>query len=163
MPSAEPTAGRVGLADPHSHATRSHADDRSSTGHAAQPHAVGFTLVEVIIATTIASLLMAIALPVWRDMRERSYVTAMQADLRNLAVIQESHFYDKTAYTPNLAILEAMGFQSSPGVRVTIHEATRIGWSATLSHGATLRQCHLFVGTAAPVGSATEAGAVDCG
>jgi hypothetical protein len=37
------------------------------------------------------------------------------------------------------------------------------GWSATVSHIATPRQCHLFVGAAAPVGSATEAGVMDCG
>jgi prepilin-type N-terminal cleavage/methylation domain-containing protein len=123
----------------------------------------GFTLVEVLITTTIVSLLMAIALPLWRDLRERSYVTTMRADVRNLAVIQESHFYDEGAYTPSLTVLDAMGFQPSQGVEVTIHEATRNGWSATLSHMATLRQCHLFVGSAAPVGSATSSGAIDCG
>jgi prepilin-type N-terminal cleavage/methylation domain-containing protein len=123
----------------------------------------GVTLVEVLITTTIVSLLMAIALPLSRDLRERGYVTTMRADLRNLAVIQESHFYDDGAYTPSLTVLDAMGFQPSQGVQVTIREATRNGWSATLSHMATLRQCHLFVGSAAPVGSASASGAIDCG
>lgn len=123
----------------------------------------GFTLVEVLISATIASLLMAIALPLWRDLRERSYITTMRSDLRNLAVMQESYFYDHSSYTPSLTALDAMGFRPSPGVQVTVNEATRIGWSATMSHLATLRQCYLFVGIAAPVGSATESGAIDCG
>jgi Tfp pilus assembly protein PilE len=117
----------------------------------------------VLITTTIVSLLVAIALPVLRDLRSRSYVTTMRADLRDLAVTQESHLYDNGAYAPSLAGLDAVGFQPSQGVQVMIHEATRDGWSATLSHVATLRQCHLFVGSAAPIGSATASGAIDCG
>lgn len=123
----------------------------------------GFTLVELLIATLIVSLLIAIAIPFWRNMRGRSHVAAMRADLRNLAATQESYFYDHRAYAPSLTVLETVGFRPSPGVEVVIREATRYGWSATVSHPATLRQCHLFVGAAAPLGSATEAGAVDCG
>lgn len=112
---------------------------------------------------SVVTLLAAIAVPQYRAVRERGYVTTMRTDLRNLAVMEESYFYDVTTYTADLATLEARGFRQSPASLVQIHEATAIGWSASVSHAATLRQCFLFVGAAAPVGSATEDGRVDCG
>jgi prepilin-type N-terminal cleavage/methylation domain-containing protein len=123
----------------------------------------GFTLIELLIALTIVSLLMAITVPMLGYARERAYITSMQSDLRNLAVMEESYFYDHSFYTANLGTLEARGFLASRGVTVEIREAVPTGWSATVSHIATPRQCHLFVGAAAPVGSATEAGVMDCG
>lgn len=123
----------------------------------------GLTLVELLIGVTIVSLLMALAVPMLGYVRERAYVTSMKADLRNLAVMEESYFYDTAAYTANLGTLEARGFLPSRGVTVQIREAVATGWSATVSHTASPRQCHLFVGAAAPVGSATEAGVTDCG
>jgi len=123
----------------------------------------GFTLIELLIALTIVSLLMAIAVPMLGYVRERAYLTSLKADLRNLAVMEESYFYDHSFYTGSLGTLEARGFLASRGVTVQIREAAPTGWSATVSHNATLRQCHLFVGMAAPVGSATEAGITDCG
>lgn len=123
----------------------------------------GFTLIELLIALTIVGLLMAIAVPMLGYVRERAYITSMKSDLRNLAVMEESYFYDHSFYTANLGTLEARGFLASRGVTVQIREAVPTGWSATVSHYATPRQCHLFVGAAAPVGSATEAGVTDCG
>jgi len=123
----------------------------------------GFTLIELLIALTVVSLLMAIAVPMLGYVRERAYITSMKSDLRNLAVMEESYFYDHSLYTGNLATLESRGFLASRGVTVQIREGLPTGWSATVSHSATLRQCHLFVGAAAPVGSATESGVTDCG
>ncbi len=123
----------------------------------------GFSLIEMLIAMSVVTLLAAIAVPQYRGVRERGYITTMRADLRNLAVIEESYFYDESTYTATLATLEARGFRKSPATVVQLHEATAIGWSASVSHAATLRQCFLFVGAAAPVGSATEEGRMDCG
>jgi prepilin-type N-terminal cleavage/methylation domain-containing protein len=123
----------------------------------------GFTLIELLISTTIVTLLLAIAIPLWHDIRERGFVTGMRSDLRNVAVMQESYFYDHSAYTPSVSVLSGMGLTLSPGVQIQVHEATRLGWSVSASHEATLRQCYLFVGFAAPVGSASESGSTDCG
>jgi prepilin-type N-terminal cleavage/methylation domain-containing protein len=123
----------------------------------------GFSLIEMLIAMSVVTLLAAIAIPQYREVRERGYIATMRGDLRNLAVIEESHFYDTSTYTASLATLEAKGFRKSGGTLVQVHEATSIGWSASISHAATLRQCFVFVGAAAPVGSATEDGRMDCG
>jgi hypothetical protein len=47
-------------------------------------------------------------------------------------------------------------------VRMVVHEATLTGWSATASHPETPARCFLFLRSAAPVGTATRAGEIDC-
>jgi type IV pilus assembly protein PilA len=123
----------------------------------------GFTLIELLISLVIVSLLMAIAVPVLGYVRERAYITAMKSDLRNLAVMEESYFFDHSSYTGSLATLEARGFHPSREVTVQIREAAPTGWSVTVTHDATPQECHLFVGDAAPVGTATSAGVTSCG
>jgi prepilin-type N-terminal cleavage/methylation domain-containing protein len=122
----------------------------------------GFTLVELLMGMAIVTLLAAIAIPRFSRVTERGMVTAMRADVRNLAVLEESHFYDRAVYTADLALLGSRGFVGTPGVQLQIQEATNTGWSVSASHSNTLQECHLFVGTAAPVGSATEDGRIDC-
>jgi len=122
----------------------------------------GFTLVELLMGMAIVFLLAAIAIPRWSRVTERSLVAAMRTDVRNLAVLEESHFYDQTAYTADLTLLGSRGFVMTAGVQLQIREATNTGWSVSATHANTAQECHLFVGTAAPVGSATEDGRVDC-
>ena len=53
-------------------------------------------------------------------------------------------------------------YQPSASVTITVHEASRGGWSATAVSGGVVRRCYLFVGSAAPVGAATQEGQVAC-
>jgi type IV pilus assembly protein PilA len=122
----------------------------------------GFTLIELLMGMVIVGLLAAIAVPRWSRARERSIVTAMRSDIRNLAVLEESYFYDFSVYTDNLTVLGTRGFVLSPGVQMQIPEATSAGWSVSVSHPTTLQECHLYVGGVAPVGTATEDGRIDC-
>lgn len=114
------------------------------------------------MSMAIVGLLAALAVPRWARLTERSIVAAMRTDIRNLAVLEESHFYDRAAYTADLALLGSRGFVVTAGVQLDIKEATNTGWSVSASHPNSTQECHLFVGTAAPVGSATEDGRVDC-
>ena len=123
----------------------------------------GFTLVELMITTAMVAILATLAVPLWHDMRERGFVAVMQADLRNLAVTQESFFFDNEYYASEVNDLVNKGFVGSAAVQYAISEATRTGWSATVSHPGTTQRCYLFVGFAAPVGSATRNGVIDCG
>ena len=122
----------------------------------------GYTFVELMMVVTILGLLASIAVNRLTSTRDRSFITAMKSDLRNFAVAQESYFYDYDAYTGDLATLEARGFQLSPGVMMTINEATVLGWSATTQHLNTAARCYVFVMGAAPVGTATTEGHISC-
>ena len=122
----------------------------------------GFTLVELLMSMAIVGLLAAFAVPRWSRLTERSIIAAMRTDVRNLAVLEESYFYDLAVYTSDLSALGSRGFVMTAGVQLEIKEATNTGWSVSASHSNTFEECHLFVGTAAPVGSATQDGRVDC-
>ena len=101
-----------------------------------------------------------IAVPKFANTKEKAYVGEMKSDLRNLATAEEAFFYDSTYYTTSLVALN--NFTPSAGVTITVNEATPLGWSATASHSQTPRQCYLFSGGAAPVGSATVEGRISC-
>ncbi len=122
----------------------------------------GFTLIELLVAMLIVGLLMAIVVPQVRRFRDRALVATMKSDLRNFAVLEESYFYDRATYSGDLTAIETWGFQSTSGVTVSINEATLLGWSATATHNRHLIACYIFIGAAAPVGSATVEGSISC-
>jgi hypothetical protein len=53
-------------------------------------------------------------------------------------------------------------YRPSAGVTLTINEATGGGWSATTTHDVSTKKCYLFYGSAAPVGTATQEGKINC-
>lgn len=120
----------------------------------------GFTLIELLMVVVIIGLLASVLIPRFAHSREKAFMATMKADLRNLASAQESYFYDYQAYATSLGGLAS--YRPSTGVTVVIDEATMGGWSATASHPNTTRQCFLFVGSASPVGAATQEGQVTC-
>jgi type IV pilus assembly protein PilE len=122
----------------------------------------GWSLIELLTTMMIVSILAAIAVPAWHGMRERGYVAVMQSDLRNMAVTQEAFFIDNEYYAATLPQLEGKGFQSSAWVEFQVIEATRVGWSVSATHPGTSQECHLFVGFAAPLGTATRNGVISC-
>lgn len=122
----------------------------------------GFTFPELMIVLTIMGLLATIGVNRIVGTRDRSFLAAMRSDLRNFALAQESYFYDFGTYTPDLTALQGRGFTLSTGDTLTVNEATVLGWAATASHRNTPKRCYLFVGGAAPVGSATTQGEISC-
>lgn len=120
----------------------------------------GFTLIELLIVVVIIGILAVIAIPKFVNSKEKAYVAQMKSDLRNLATAEEAFFYDSTYYTSGLVALN--NFNTSTGVTITVNEATPMGWSATASHALIPRQCYLFSGGAAPVGTATVEGRISC-
>lgn len=122
----------------------------------------GFTLIELMVVVVIVGLLAVIAGPQFANARQRTYVAVMKADLRNFVSAEESYFYDFSVYTSDPATVQQRGFETSKDVTLQVNEATSSGWSATTSHVGTATECYIFMGSAAPVGSATSEGLVTC-
>lgn len=119
----------------------------------------GFTLIELLIVVVIIGILAAIAIPKFANTKGKAYAASMRSDLRNLAVSQESYFYDNGAYSNSLA---AMNVNPSNGVTITIGAATAQGWNAQAEHYmANPIRCYIYVGNAV-LPPATTDGVVVC-
>jgi len=78
----------------------------------------GFTLIELMIVIAIIGILAAIAIPQFSAYRTRSYNSAAQSDLRNMATAQEAYYVDYSTYTGNETTLASgtYGYQQSANV-----------------------------------------------
>lgn len=120
----------------------------------------GFTLIELLIVVVIIGILASIAIPKFQSTRERAYLAALRADLRNLANLQDVYYNDNYTYSSDAAVL---GFDTSEGVTVDIPEATNQGWSASATHAALPSEaCAIYHGNASAVSPATIVSTVQC-
>ncbi len=119
----------------------------------------GFTLIELLIVVVIIGILASIAVSSFRTVKQKSYVSVLKSDLRNLAVAQEMYFEANRSYSQNLADIR---FNPTRGVNLTL-TATPTGWEAIATHnGADPRVCSMFYGDMAPTGPATIEGSPYC-
>ncbi len=93
---------------------------------------------------------------------ERTRVSAMVSNLQSFALHQQSFHRDRAVYSSDVPVIQDRGFQKHPEVRFVIHEATSMGWAATVWRADTPTRCYVFVGDASPVGIASERGVVAC-
>ena len=108
----------------------------------------GFTLIEIIIAIVLTSLLATIAIPKYQSHRRHAFVASAQVELRILHQTQEMYFVDATTYAPTLSALD---FQTSAKIPVVLVESTGMGWAATSTYENTTVRCAIFYGTVAVV------------
>jgi hypothetical protein len=85
----------------------------------------------------------------------RQLEAAARTDLDRVRRLQEDHHGEVGRYTYEL---DAVGFEPSAGVRVSVLEASADGFSAVASAGTV--ECGLYVGSAEPPRSYTTAAAV---
>ncbi len=72
------------------------------------------------------------------------YLTAIQKDLRQLVEAQESFFADNVSYADST---DALPFEASPGVQVTLTDVGKVGWTATATHSQLPQiRCSITVG-----------------
>lgn len=121
----------------------------------------GFTLIELLMVVVIIGILAAIAIPKWQQTKGKANAAALRSDLHNLAVAEESYFYENQSYTSDLTALK---LSLSQGVGVTFVSVSPVGWSATATHlVASPTTCGIFVGsTAPPIAAASVEGRIGC-
>ena len=106
----------------------------------------GFTLIELLLVIVIIGILCVITIPKFANSKEKTYVTSMKSDLRNMATYQESWAADSLGqYFSGNGF--AQGFRPSPSVDVsaTALNGPPSSWSATASHTRTPRTCNIAI------------------
>lgn len=120
----------------------------------------GFTLIELLIVVVIIGILASIAIPKFQSVREKAFLSAARADLRNLANLQGVYYNDNYTYSTDAS---ALGYNNTEGVFVTFVEADGTGWSASATHaGLPDESCAIFHGGAAALAPANVESTVMC-
>ena len=120
----------------------------------------GFTLIELLIVVVIIGILAMIAIPKFQNTKGKAQVTALKSDLRNLASAEEAYLFDQDAYT---SVLSSLSFTSSPGVIMSITNASASGWSAIATHPQSYPlTCAIYIGNVPAQAPATVEGLIGC-
>lgn len=119
----------------------------------------GFTFIEILVVMIVLGILATFGYLRLQAQKEKAVVAAMTSDLRAVAEEQEAYYFQYRVYS---GMLDSLNPRPSPGDSVVIHEASASGWSGSVSNPNSTKQCYITVGTAAPIGSATSDGVINC-
>ena len=118
----------------------------------------GFTLIELLIVMVIIGILATIAIPKFASSKEKAMLTAMKADLRNLATQQESYSIQHSTYTTSFP---ATLYTVTAGVTGPTIALTANGWTGFVGHTISSKTCAIFIGSTS-VSPATKEGEPKC-
>ena len=106
----------------------------------------GFTLIELLIVVVIIGILASIAIPKFKNTKEKAYIAAMKEDVRNVASAEEAYLSDHNGfYAPDIATL-GTAYKPSAGVTITLL-GTASTWRATARNPMTTVTCRLAANT----------------
>lgn len=119
----------------------------------------GFTFVEILVALSVFGALTAIAVPRYRNFKERAYVASMKSELGNLRVAEEAYWAEHLRYAADTTALDWNG---SGLVKLEIMSDDLVaGYTATATHdNYPGTQCTTYVGRAM---NGTPSGDIRCG
>lgn len=95
----------------------------------------GFTFVELLVAMSVFGLLTAVAVPRYRQFKERAYIASLKTDLGQLRVAQEAYWAEHLTYATSVSDL-----QWRPTSRVTV-----LITSSDLSQGYAAKASHALL------------------
>jgi prepilin-type N-terminal cleavage/methylation domain-containing protein len=119
----------------------------------------GFTIVELLTVMLLIGALSSMAVPRLREYKSRAQIAAMQSDLGNLKIAQESYWAEHLRYATDTASLE-LRITRNVAISISSQEVTG-GYTAVATHSNVPgQQCQTAMGReAAP----REPGASVCG
>jgi type IV pilus assembly protein PilA len=82
----------------------------------------GFTLIELLVVVIIIGILAAIAIPTFLNQRKKGWESAVKSDLRNYAIVMETHLTDSGAYNATTPAIPAP--VQSDSVTITVPGTT---------------------------------------
>lgn len=107
----------------------------------------GFTLIELLIVVVIIGILAAIAIPKFASTKDKAYVAAMKADLKNLVTANEAYFSDFDTYGAEGDLdPDYWSPSTNVSVTVTVVAAPTLGFTATASHANVTTTCTVCAG-----------------
>ncbi|UCC84928.1 MAG: type II secretion system protein [Gemmatimonadota bacterium] len=134
----------------------------------------GFTLVELLAAIVIISILAAMTSATVYRSKNAAYLAAMQSDLRNLIRAQEEYYASSSIYFTNdpgnadgatyTKSADGLDFTPSQNVVIKIRANSR-GWSARAEHenrSPDKFYCAVFMGDINAFDPAEEEGVIAC-
>lgn len=118
----------------------------------------GFTFTELLVVMALIGALSAMAVPRFRNFKERASIAAMQSDLGNLRIAQEAYWAEHQMYTTDTTRLE---FRITNQVAISISSRNVAGgYTAVATHANVPgRQCQTAMG---PEAAPREQGAIFC-
>lgn len=93
---------------------------------------VGFTFVEILVAMLVFGALSAIAVPRYRNFKEKAYIATLKSDLGNLRIAQEAYWSENMVYAADSTGLD---WKPSNQVHVSITSTDPAdNFTATATH-----------------------------
>ncbi len=120
----------------------------------------GFTLLELIVVAVILGLLASIAIEQLANTKEKSYLAAMKADLRNLVTAEVVFSTDSLRFTTVIGS-GGLTYQVTTGNATPSIVLTGDGFTARIGNTNTSRTCVIFMGST-PLAPATNEGEPVC-
>lgn len=120
----------------------------------------GFTLIELIVVAVILGLLASIAIERFANSKEKTYLAAMKADLRNLVTAEVLFSTDSLRFTTVIGS-GGLTYQVTTGNTTPSIVLTGDGFTARLGNTDTPRTCVIFMGST-PIAPATNEGEPAC-
>ena len=120
----------------------------------------GFTLLELIVVAVILGLLASIAIERFANAKEKTYLAAMKADLRNLVTAEIVFSTDSLRFTTMIGS-GGLTYQVSTGNTTPSIVLTGDGFTAQVGTTNTPRTCVIFMGST-PIAPATNEGEPAC-
>ena len=120
----------------------------------------GFTLIELIVVAVILGLLASIAIERFANTKEKTYLAAMKADLRNLITAEVVFSTDSLRFTTVIGS-GGLTYQITTGNTMPSIVLTGDGFTALIGNSNTPRTCVIFMGST-PIAPATNEGEPAC-